>query len=347
MGMTDSSGGCADVRVTLGGPARSGGPPWHHCPTMPIDSARSTMAGPGLRGTWYILPTPFDDQGQLDITSLARLVKAAATWGVDGLTAMGVMAEPGSLSADERQAALQAIFEAADGRLPVAVGCSASTVGGVVANGRQAEALGAVALMVAPPMLLRNIDLLPGFYRAVAAQFELPLIVQDEPAATGVIVPVSMLLACLAAANARTVKLEDPPTPAKIGRLLAEDPTLNVFGGLGGVAALWELERGAGGTMTGFAYPEVLRAVRIAHEAGDADRAARLFDRYLPLIAYEAQPIVGLAIRKEVLRRRGAIAHATTRGPGGPLDNATLASLEGVIGRLGIEPSIAPYTPTT
>ena len=314
---------------------------------MPIYSAPSVASGPSLRGTWYILPTAFDAQARLDTASLARLVEAATTWGVDGLTAMGVMAEPGSLSADEREVALRTIFEASAGRLPVAVGCSASTVGGVVALGRQAGALGAVALMVAPPVLLRNVDLLPSFYRAVAAEVSLPLIVQDEPAATGVSVPVSILLACLAAAGARTVKLEDPPTPPKIGRLLTEDPTLTVFGGLGGAAALWELERGACGTMTGFAYPEILRAVRLAHEAGDAERAGRLFDRYLPLLAYEAQPVVGLAIRKEVLRRRGALAHATTRGPGGPLDDATLAALDRLLGRLGIQPSIAPYAPTT
>lgn len=314
---------------------------------MPIEPSPSKTSTPGLTGTWYILPTPFDAVARLDIASLARLVEAATTWGVDGLTAMGVMAEPGSLSADERKAALRTIVEASAGRLPVAVGCSAPTVGGVVALGRQAEALGAVAVMVAPPVLLRNVDVLPGFYRAVAAEVHLPLIVQDEPAATGVTVPVSVLLACLAAAGARTVKLEDPPTPAKIGRLLAEDPTLTVFGGLGGAAALWELERGACGTMTGFAYPEILRAVRLAHEAGDAERAGRLFDRYLPLLAFEAQPIVGLGIRKEVLRRRGALTHATTRGPGGPLDDPTLDALGRLLGRLGIEPSIAAYAPTT
>ena len=98
---------------------------------MPIDPAASVASVPSLRGTWYILPTAFDALARLDTASLARLVEAATTWGVDGLTAMGVMAEPGSLSADEREAALRTIFEASAGRLPVAVGCSASTVGGV------------------------------------------------------------------------------------------------------------------------------------------------------------------------------------------------------------------------
>ena len=299
-----------------------------------------------LRGTWYILPTPFDNAGGLDTGSLRRLVEAAIDWGVDGLTAMGVMAEPGSLAADERATALRTIFEAAAGRVPVAVGCSGPSVAAVLGATAQARSHGAAAAMVAAPALFRDVDALPRFYAAVAAGAGLPLIVQDEPAATGVVIPVSILLASLGAAGARTVKLEDPPTPPKIGRLLAADPGLAVFGGLGGAAALWELERGACGTMTGFAFPEILRAIREALEGGAPERAGRLFDRYLPLIAFEAQPIVGLGIRKEVLRRRGAIDHAGTRAAMGPLDPATLAALEGLFERLAIEPSLDPYRPT-
>ena len=305
----------------------------------------SDPAHPELSGTWYILPTPFDVDGALDRGSLARLVEAAIEWGVDGLTAMGVMAEPGSLTPDERDTALRVVVEAAAGRVPVAVGCSGPTVGTVRSLIAQARDLGAVAAMVAPPTLLRNLDLLPGFYGAVAAGVGLPLIVQDEPAATGVVVPISVLLACLASSGARTVKLEDPPTPPKIGRLLDADPSLSVFGGLGGASALWELDRGACGTMTGFAYPEILRAVRVVHERGEATAAGRLFDRYLPLIAYEAQPIVGLAIRKELLRRRGAIDAAAARSAGGPLDGPTLDALDGILGRLGITPSLGRFEP--
>lgn len=304
----------------------------------------TATAGPRLSGTWYILPTPFDVDGAVDHPSLTRLVDAAIGWGADGLTAMGVMAEPASLTDAERSAALDTIVDAVAGRVPVAVGCSAASAGGAVRLATEARRAGAVAAMVAPPPLLRNVDLLPGFYAAVA-DAGLPLIVQDEPAATGVVVPVSVLLGCLAAAAARTVKLEDPPTPPKIAGLLAADPGLAVFGGLGGAAALWELERGACGTMTGFAYPEVLRAIREALEAGDHDRAGRIFDRYLPLIAFEAQPIVGLAIRKAILERRGAIACAATRGLSGPLDAPTRALLDAILGRLGLAPSIERYQP--
>ena len=296
------------------------------------------------RGTWYILPTPFIGGAELDTSSLARLVDAAIAWGIDGLTAMGVMGEPGTLNADERARALRTIADAAHGRVPLAVGCSGAGLSAVREQIDQARAMGAVAAMVAAPQLLRNVDLLPGFYRTIAA-WGMPIIIQDEPAATGVLVPVSTLLECVSSSGAVAVKLEDPPTPPKISHLLATRPDLAVFGGLGGVSALSELRRGACGTMTGFAYPEVLRAVRVAAEQADFSKAARVFDRYLPLIQFEAQPVVGLAIRKEVLRRRGALASAQTRGLVPSIDPPTATELDDVLARLGIEADLAPFQP--
>ncbi len=308
----------------------------------------SDIAHPGtrLQGTWYILPTSFSDDGSLDTPSLGRLVEAAIGWGVDGLTTMGVMGEPGALTADERAQALATVVDAAHGRVPIAVGCSGPSLSIVCAFIGQAREFGAAAAMVAAPPLLRNVDLLPGFY-AEAAGSGLPLIIQDEPAATGVLIPISTLLACVDASGARALKLEDPPTPPKISRLLAARPGLAVFGGLGGVVALQELRRGACGTMTGFAFPEILRRVRLCVEAGDVAAAARSFDRYLPLIQFESQPVVGLAIRKEVLRRRGVLASNRTRSLLPAIDAVTSAELDDVLERVGIRPGPAPLEPWT
>jgi 4-hydroxy-tetrahydrodipicolinate synthase len=298
-----------------------------------------------LRGTWYVVPTPFDEGGALDLGGQRRLVDAAVGWGVDGLTVMGVMSEAPSLTLDERRDALAAIFEAVDGRVPVAVGCSAPSAAAAAAHARDAADLGATAAMVSAPPLARDLDALPGFFRRVAEEGGLPLVVQDEPAATGVTMPVSVLLACLEASGATTVKLEDPPTPPKIARLLEARSDLAVFGGLGGVSALSELRRGACGTMTGFAFPEILRAVRLAVENDDLVGAGELFDRYLPLIAFEGQPLVGLAIRKEILRRRGVIVSAVTRGPYRALDPLTLEEVDEVLARVGIVPDAGPLHP--
>ena len=199
--------------------------------------------------------------------------------------------------------------------------------------------------MVAAPTLLRDVDALPRFYRAVAAGAGLPLIVQDEPAATGVVIPVSILLAVLEASGARTVKLEDPPTPPKIGRLLAADPGLAVFGGLGGAAALWELERGACGTMTGFAYPEILRAIRLAHESGEAGRGGPPL-RPVPA----AHRVRGAADGRSGHPQGGAPAtrsHRPFGDPGGqgPLDPATVTALDAIFERLAMRPSLEPFRP--
>jgi 4-hydroxy-tetrahydrodipicolinate synthase len=153
----------------------------------------------------------------------------------------------------------------------------------------------------------------------------------------------SVILRSAEASGATVIKLEDPPTPPKITRLLAARPDLQVFGGLGGVSALGELSRGGCGTMTGFAFPEILTAVRKAVEAGDRRTAGLIFDRYLPLIQFEGQPVVGLAIRKEVLRRRGALATNTTRGFSPRIDTVTNGELDELFDRLGVIPSIEPF----
>lgn len=297
-----------------------------------------------LRGTWFVLPTAFRDDRSPDPESQRSLVDSAVGWGVDGLTAMGVTSEAGALTPAERTAALRAVAEACGGRVPLVVGCSGGSVEVVAGLMREARELGAAAAMVSAPPLHRDIDRLPGFFSRVAKEGGLPLVVQDEPAATGVIVPVSGLLRCLAASGARTVKLEDPPTAPKIARLLAGDPDLHVFGGLGGVSALAELRAGACGTMTGFAYPEILRAVRVAHEGGGHAEASRLFDRYLPLIHLEAQAGIGLGIRKELLRRRGALASAATRVTA-PLDSRTTGEIDDALARMDIEPGLEPFHP--
>ena len=302
-------------------------------------------------GTWYLLPTAFDASGALDLASQRELVDAAIDWGVDGITVMGVMSEPTTLTDHERHAVLVSIFETVAGRVPVVVGSSGSSTSIVLERIAEAKTLGAVAAMVAAPTLLRNVDLLPEFFGALRRLGGLPIVLQDEPAATGVAIPASVLLVCAAAAGTRSIKVEDPPTPTKIGRLRAIDPSLVLFGGLGGVAALAEMGRGAAGTMTGFAYPEVMRAVRQCLEQERTSEAAAIFDRFLPLIVFEAQVQVGLLVRKEVLRRRGVLRHSRTRGLVSHIDEVTSTELDDVFTRVRVRPSrealnLSPGTPS-
>src|SRR4051812_50070281 len=104
-----------------------------------------------LRGAWYISPPPLDAAGDVDAASLERIVAAAATWGVDGITVLGVMGEAADLTAAEREAVLSTVAAAARGRVPFAVGCSAPSAAIVAANARRAAEAGAAAVMVSAP----------------------------------------------------------------------------------------------------------------------------------------------------------------------------------------------------
>ncbi|MCY7288023.1 MAG: hypothetical protein LH624_07170 [Cryobacterium sp.] len=71
----------------------------------------------------------------------------------------------------------------------------------------------------------------------------------------------------------------------------------------------------AAGAMTGFSHPEGLQAALNGLVAGGFARARASFTLWLPLANFEAQPGVGLALRKEILRRRGVISDAVVRAP--------------------------------
>jgi 4-hydroxy-tetrahydrodipicolinate synthase len=190
--------------------------------------------------------------------------------------------------------------------------------------------------MLAPPALPRpNEAALRRHFLAVAAAVGVPIVVQDHPASSGVWMSVEFLASLAAeSASCRVIKLEEEPSPPKVRRLLSADPELAILGGLGGMMLLEELRAGAAGTMTGFGFPEILVGIVRRWFAGDMAGARNAFYRATPLIRFENQPVLNLPIRKEVYRRRGAIASARVRAPGAVLDPGTLADLDDLLARL-------------
>ena len=290
-----------------------------------------------LTGVWTIVPTPFTPDGALDVASLAGLTRFVADRGVDGMTILGVLGEAGRLGDDERRAVIAGVLDAADG-LPVCVGVSHAGTDRAVAFAREAEAAGAHSVMLAPPALGKPNDAaVLAHYLAVAEAIAIPVVVQDHPASSGVHMSVE-LLATIAerSASCRVVKLEDEPSPPKVGRLLAARPDVRVLGGLGAIMLLEELRRGAVGTMTGFGFPELLVEIVGRFRAGDEAAARATFHRIMPLIRFENQPGLNLTIRKHIYRRRGAIASERLRAPGPALDPGTIADLDAILAALGL-----------
>src|SRR4051812_32186796 len=286
-------------------------------------------------GVYSIIPTAFTDTGDFDPDSQRRVVDLFIDKGANGLTALGVTGEVARLEEPERRSVLEVVVTQAAGRVPIIAGTSADGTRTCIAYTRQAKELGASAVMVSPPRMPKlNSAAVVNHYKALADAVDLPLIVQDYPPITGFAMEPA-LLARIAkeVPTARTIKLEDPPTPFKTARIIeaAADTKVQIFGGLGGVFLLEELISGATGAMTGFAFPEILARIMKHWNAGEKDAAADVFYRAVPLMRFEFQEGIGMAIRKEVLRRRGALTSAATRAPAGALDKPTLAALDRVL----------------
>ncbi len=288
-----------------------------------------------LDGVYSVLPTPFSADGDLDEQSLRRVVDLFVDAGVSGVTALGVTGEVARLTDDERRRVLDVVVDQVRGRVGVVAGTTAEGTRTCVAHSRDALKAGATAVMVSPPRMPKlNSDAVVRHYRTLAESVDVEIVVQDYPPISGFAMEPA-LLARIAQdiPRARTIKLEDPPTPYKTSRILevCGDTKVRIFGGLGGVFLLEELLAGATGAMTGFAFPEVLVRVVSLFRAGKIDEAADVFYRAVPLMRFEFQETIGMAIRKEVLHRRGALASPATRAPGAALDRTTREALDRVM----------------
>jgi 4-hydroxy-tetrahydrodipicolinate synthase len=288
-------------------------------------------------GVYTICPTPFDDALQVDTESIRSLVDFLLETGVKGLAVLGFLGELHKLSNAERRLVLQTFVQQANGRVPVWVGVRGLGIASAIEQAREARDLGAAAVFAAP---LDNATdtLLFDYYKAVADAVDIPVVIHDFPDSFGTEIRPEVVARLAREGGVHAVKMEEPPVGQKITRIreLCGDARMEIFGGLGGVYFLEELQRGAVGTMTGFAFPEILVAIYERHAAGDEAGAAAIFDRYCPLIRYEFQPKIGLALRKYVYQRRGAIRSHALRSPGMRIDPVTAAELEATVRRVGL-----------
>jgi len=281
-----------------------------------------------FRGVYPILATPFLDDESFDELSLRRMLAFMERIGVDGVTVLGVLGEANRMGDREREAIVRTTVDAVGGRMAVIVGISHPGTRATIDLGRMAADRGADALMVAPSAEPAPNDArVAEYFGRVCAGVRLPVVLQDHPASTGVHMGVP-LIARIVADNPRIgcIKAEAVPSAPKIAALKAAlSRQVPMLTGLGALYGQFDLEQGSSGYNTGFAFPEVLQAHVAAWQGGDRELARRIWTHFLPLIVFEQQP--GVAVRKELLRRRGLLASGTVRHPGGALAPVSAAQL--------------------
>ena len=293
------------------------------------------------RGVFPIAPTPFDPDGRIDFESLDRLMDHYVAIGADGCTILGILGEAPKLDAAEAIDVVRRCVKRAAG-LPFIVGVSAPGFAAMRGLARAAADAGAAAVMIAPPSSLRTDDQIVTYYaQAVEAiGADIPFVIQDYPLTLSVIMTPGVIKR-IVEDNPSCVMLkhEDWPGLEKISGLRgfqrqgAMRP-ISILTGNGGLFLDFEMERGADGANTGYAFPEMLiDVVRLSRE-GERDEAHDLFDAHLPLLRYEQQPGVGLAVRKYVMMRRGLLAHDAQRKPGVALTAAARGEVDYLLARL-------------
>lgn len=294
------------------------------------------------KGVYVIAATPFTDTGAIDFASIDRLVEFYLRCGVDGMTILGVMGEFQKLSESETIAVAKRFLSAAGGRIPVVVGVSNPGTDQLVKLAGSAMEQGAAGVMVMPIAGLKTDEAVTGYLSGVlnALGKSIPVCVQDYPQLSGVWFSAGCF-AGLVDSHEQIVMFKHEESPglrklSAIRRLCngTQRRRISILCGNGGIHLPQEYLRGADGAMTGFAFPEMLVRMDRLFQLGKPEEAEDLNDLYLPIIRHELQPGIGLAIRKEILRRRGAIASAAVRAPGPKLDATDHAELDRLLARL-------------
>jgi len=289
------------------------------------------------QGVFTIAVTPFLPDGALDWNSIDRMVDFYIEKGATGLTILGMMGEAGKLTAEESIAVVKRVT--ARSTVPIVAGVSAPGFAAMKTLSAAAMDLGAAGVMVAPPGGLKTDDQIVTYYHNTAEVLgDAPFVLQDFPLVTNVVIPTKVILQIVDdCPTCVMLKHEDWPGLEKISALRAASDAgtrrISILCGNGGLFLLEEMLRGADGAMTGFAYPEMMAQVVAACRGGNFDHARDIFDAYLPMVRYEAQPGLGLAIRKHTLAQRGVIAHDTVRKPGAGLTAATKAETNALAAR--------------
>ena len=271
-----------------------------------------------LQGLFAVLPTPMRGQGELDLESLDRLVDHYLDGGCAGLVPASIAGEGDLLDAAERAQVIERVVRHAHGRAPVVVGILDDALATALASARVAADCGADGLLVKPPA--GDDDAIARHLGGIARTLRLPIILLDNPKFGGRLSPALIDELARTIPEVCGIKLEEEPTAAKMAAVRTlTGPRLRIFGGLGGVHCLSELQHGADGFFTGFPQPQQLLAVIDGVRRGQPDAAAAAYARLLPQALRERANLAAMiAERKVFLRDAGVLSEAVFRPRGAP-----------------------------
>jgi len=288
-----------------------------------------------IKGVVPILVTPFDEAGDIDRASLKSLIEFNIASGVHGLgVALG--SEIFKLTEAERAEVIACVVETVRRRVPVVINTGAAGTDLAVHYSRQAQELGADALMIIPPSFMpASADEIADYYRRISDAVSIPIVLQDVPQAP--IPPGLALRLAKECEHVRYIKVETVPITAKVADMAAiAGERLTIFGGAGGGYFIEEMRRGSQGTMPFCSQPAAFVEVWDRFQRGDEAGARTVFDSKIMAILRLGQQGGDLFyhLHKQLLVRLGVIRTATVRSPTIRIDAVTQREIDALLAAL-------------
>ncbi|MGH9388749.1 MAG: 4-hydroxy-tetrahydrodipicolinate synthase, partial [Vicinamibacteria bacterium] len=159
------------------------------------------------QGTFTALVTPFGDDGSVDEGALERLIRFQIEGGVDGIVPCGTTGESATLSDKEKLSVIESTRKHSDGRLTVMAGAGGNATSAVTGFAREAQAIGADALLSVVPYYNRpNQEGLYRHFAAIAESVDIPVFLYNVPGRTGASLDPATVLRLAAHGNVRGIK---------------------------------------------------------------------------------------------------------------------------------------------
>jgi len=261
------------------------------------------------------MATPMHPDGTISDAGLAGLVDHLLTTGCDGIVVGGTTGESPTLTEAEAARLVRAVSARSEDRARVVAGVGTYDTAASVRRARDAEAAGADALLLVCPYYSRPTQAgVVAHCVAVADATELPLMLYDVPARTGVAMAAPTLIELAAHPRIRAVK--DAKGDLFEATSVMARTSLAYYCGIDELNLPY-LACGATGVLSVVGNvvadrnAELVRAVR----SGDLDRARAIHGSLIPLVDAVMRTSQGAVMAKAALAELGIIPHATVRLP--------------------------------
>ena len=306
------------------------------------------LSNPRYRGIFPVVPTTFHEDGTLDLTSQKRCLEFMIDSGVDGLCILANFSEQFLVSDEEREILTRTALEHVGGRVPVIVTTTHTSTKICAERSRRAQDMGAAMVMVMPPYHGATFRFgeaqVQAFYQGVSDAIDIPIMVQDAPAAGTPLSPAFLARMAREIAQVSYFKMETVGAAGKLRELitLGGEAIEGPWDGEEAITLLADLEAGATGAMTGGGFADGIRPIIEAHRAGDKDKAFEQYQRWLPLINHENRQ-AGFLAAKALMKEGGVIACDAPRSPWPPMHPEVRRQLLDIARRL--DPLVLRWAP--